>query len=298
MSAGRPLDPRIGGPAMMGAAGFCMALNNALMKLLTDHYPVGELILLRSLLLLGMVSALLLERRLLRSIFDVTWSVQLLRGLVNAVAMVMLIVGLKHLPLNDTIVLNLTAPFFIVVLAVVVGERMAIGRLVAVMIGFAGVVTIVNPRMGSVSWLFAMPIGAAFLEATREMLTRRLPPRDGSPATLFHTSWIIAIVGALYQQPGEWIPLRVRDVALLSICALLLGVAQYLMICSYRVAEATLVAPFRYLIVLWGFLFSIVFFDHRPGITALLGSALIVGAGIHVLAAKPASAVRRRSPPA
>ena len=264
---------------MMIAGGFFMSLNDLLLKDLTTFYPLGELIVLRAVALLLLIFGFMAFGKCIREITDVTWTHQVGRGIVNAVAMILFVIGLKHLHLNDAVVLGMTGPLFLIGISAVLGEVVSATRIMAGILGFIGVTLIIGPSMAFDGWFFLFPLGAAFLEGLREIMTRRLPSRDSLLATLFHTTWIIAAAGLLFENPSHWTALAPTHATALLGCTVLLGVSQYLMIAAFRSGEASSIAPFRYVIVLWATLFSIVFFDHLPNIAALVGSALVIVAG-------------------
>src|SRR6185369_1279979 len=132
--------------AMIGAMG-CFVVNDALVKYASQTMPPAQLIFVRgvmaSVLVLGVAQATGATRR----IKEIARGWVAVRAVVDAIATVLFLVSLFHLPLANATAINMASPLIITVLAAVfLGERLGRSRWVAVGVGFLGVLLIIQPE--------------------------------------------------------------------------------------------------------------------------------------------------------
>jgi drug/metabolite transporter (DMT)-like permease len=261
----------------------------ALVKLLSDRFPVGEITFARSLFALIPVAIWATAEGSLRTVFRTGRpGAHFLRSLVGVTAMFLGFAALARLPLADSTAISFTAPLITVALAaVILHERVRIYRWSAVGVGFLGVLIILSgyveegaPDRNVVGAMLqlAAAAGVALVSIQIRHMTRTEPA-----ATIVVYFSIFSTLVALLTIPFGWVmPTPIEAVALLAI-GILGGIGQVLMTESFRHADASLLAPFDYLSLIWALLISFVVFNTLPTNTMLAGAVVVIAAGLFVL---------------
>ena len=271
------------GVVLMTAGCVLVTVNDAIMKLVAGVYPPGESIFVRGLFVAIPIALLVYRGGGLHTLRVTNVRGQLLRALTLAVSMFLFITSLRYLPLADAVALTFAGPLMLTAAAPwALGERVGWRRRSAVAVGFAGVLLMLAPGPEGLRWAALLPLGAAFSEAARDIVTRRLVVTESSLSmtacsTGFVTLCALATVG------HGWQPMSAGDAGLLAMAGCCMGAALFLMTEAFRHAEATLVAPFRYSSVLWAMIIGLIAFGDWPGPTMLAGAALVVGSGLYIL---------------
>ena len=281
-----------------------ITVNDMLIKLLSDGYPLHQMVFLRSIIAvafsLGMVQ---LEGgwKILRTDKPV-W--HLARGLLLAVSNLSFFAALAVLPLADATALFFVAPLFITLLSIpILGEKVGVRRISAVLVGFAGVLVMQRPWESGVSdkLVMLLPVLAAFTYALCQILARRLGASAKASAMAAYIQGIFIVVSiGFYVVAGDgrfaagveneslrfllkpWRWPDGNDGLLFLFLGLLSAVIGYSISQAYRLAPPATIAPFEYvampLAVLWGWLV----WDYLPSMQILGGIVLIMGAGLYV----------------
>ncbi|MEM6824633.1 MAG: DMT family transporter [Pseudomonadota bacterium] len=253
-----------------------------------DRVPAGEAVFFRAFLTIPVLLAWFgAKGQIGATLRTKDWRGHVRRGLVGTLAMGLGFAGLKFLPLPEVTALRFATPILIVVFAIfMLGERVRLIRLSAVAAGLVGVVIILWPRI-SVEGNSEALIGAGIVLASAaaaafaQIFVKRLAGREHPAAIVFYYS-VTASALSLLTIPFGWVwPLGWEWLYLIG--AGLVGVAgQLCLTASYRFAEAGVLAPFTYTSMLWAVLIGWSIFGEAPTVPMLLGSALIIGAGVAI----------------
>jgi drug/metabolite transporter (DMT)-like permease len=270
--------------AAMIAAMSCFVLNDALVKHVSQSMPSAQLIFLRGLMATALV--LLVAQRLgaLGQLRAVLHPRVALRGAVDACATVLYLLSLFRLPIANATAINLAAPLFMTVFAVLfMGERAGRARWIAVVLGFVGVLCIVQPSgEGFNAWALLCLLGTLF-HATRDLMTRRIDPAIPSIIITLATALAVTLLSGGLTLLSGWQPFAPADLALLGVAAGFLAAGYFLLVQCMRGGEVSLTAPFRYTAVLVATGLGYLVWDEVPGAWAWLGMALLVGSGLYML---------------
>lgn len=270
----------------MIAAMACFIVNDALVKYASQTMPAAQLIFIRSAMAALLVLAAALAMGATRRIREIARGWVAVRAVVDAVATILFLVSLFHLPLANASAINMTSPLIITVLAVVfLGERLGPARWVAVGVGFLGVWLIIQPRAEGFDGYALVCLLATLLLSVRDLVTRRVHARV--PSILVALSNMLAVVllaGALSLFEG-WQPFTAFELGLLAVAAVFLSSAYYLLVISTRHGDLSLVAPFRYSALLFATIIGFVVWGDTPNLSGWCGIVLIVASGIYVLRA-------------
>lgn len=224
-----------------------------------------------------------------------------IRAFVSALGVHVFVYGFASgVPIWQMVTLLATGPLFIILGSVLfLGERVSAVRLVAALLGFAGAIVVSGVGAESLGWSTLVPIVAAALWATTDILTKYLA-REESPETLTlsllvlitpnHLA-ILLLVTALSSLAPGLLPAGVATgfpfalpsgdaLWLLLLLGALTGLAQYLLAFAYRVADATYLQPFGDLKVPLSGLLGWVLLSQVPSDWFWLGAALIIGGSV------------------
>jgi drug/metabolite transporter (DMT)-like permease len=280
------------GVALVVLATLFFALSDVVTKDLTTRLPVTLVVAARYGVNLVLLTALLgpssgaglwrVERRAL----------VLLRGLCLAAASLTMGLALRVMPVGETVAIVYLAPLVVVLLsAPVLGERVQRADWCAAAAGFAGVLLILRPGAGLDPFGVAMALVNVAFGAAYHLLTRLLSRTESTTAMLWHTALVGTLgfgAGALFTLPAT--PVASGDLGLMLLLGLLATIGHFLFTASYREAPAGLLAPVNYVHLVWAAGLGWMVFAHVPDHLALVGMAMVCGAGI-------LAATARRPPP-
>lgn len=271
------------GILMMMTAMACFIANDAIVKYVSDSLPTAQLIFVRGAMATVMVFIVVRAMGItIRAEIARGWV--LTRAGVDAVATVLYLVSLFHLPIANATAINLASPLFITVLAVVfLREHVGAHRWAATVIGFLGVLLVIQPRAQGFNAFALVCLLATALHATRDLLTRRIAAHVPSILVALATTIAVTVLGGALSLLEGWAPLGWREAGLLAAAAALLATGHHAVISAMRHGEVSLVAPFRYTALLWAILLGWLVWGNLPGTVAQAGIVLMIGAGIYVL---------------
>lgn len=269
---------------MMVGAMTCFVLNDALVKHVSQSMPSAQLIFVRGLMASALVLLVARHLGVLRQVGQVLNPRVALRASVDACATMLYLLSLFHLPIANATAINLAAPLFMTVFAVLfLGERAGAARWFAVVMGFVGVLCIVQPSGdGFNAWSLLCLLGTLF-HATRDLMTRRIDPAIPSIIVTLATALSVTLLSGFITLLAGWQAFGLRELALLGVAAVFLACGYLLLVQCMRTGEVTLTAPFRYTAVLIAVMLGFVMWKEAPDGWAWLGIALLVGSGLHML---------------
>jgi drug/metabolite transporter (DMT)-like permease len=262
---------------------FFFMSSDTVSKWLTQDYPVGEIIFVRSFFIYVPIMVVLYFRRESLALRASNWRMHLLRSGLFVASTFIIIYSVKLLPLADVIAFLHSAPLIIAALSVpLLGERVGWHRWTAILVGFGGVLIMVRPTPEAFQIAALVPLAGAVATSLRDIATRRMSATESSSAILtWSTAGLILAAGATL--PFEWKTPDVAGLSLMALSGVLNGIAHFLMIEAYRLAQAAIVAPFKYSSIPWGVLFGYLVWGDLPDMWIVTGGAVVVGAGLYLL---------------
>jgi drug/metabolite transporter (DMT)-like permease len=275
---------------------FFLSVMDAAAKWLTTGYPIAELMFLGRLpgplfaICLAMAGGGLATLKT-RKIF---W--HLLRAIFGVGTMATFFYALKLLPLADTVAICFVAPLIMCALSVpLLGETVGPRRWAAIIVGFAGVIVIVQPTGAGFGLGPVLAVTAAFTYAVSINLSRRISTTETSHSMLFWFS-VFLLGGSGIVAPFGWVTPQGNDILVFCIMALGGTLGQFLLTQAYRYGEISFLAPLEYTALIWAVLFGFLFWQEFPSATVLVGSAIIVASNIYVVHRETRLRGRQRDP--
>ena len=274
------------------ASAFLFAVMVVLVRYLGERYPVGQVVFFRSAFAVVPVVIIYAWRRELAAAVRMGRAYgHMGRGLTAVGAMFCNFSALARLPVVDATAISFVSPLFTVAMsALILKERVRIYRWSAVIVGFAGVLVMLAPYLdvGRSSTSEAGAIGAmfglagAFFAAGSTIQTRALTKSETTSSIVFYFSLICALAG-LATWPLGWIVPSGPEFAALVTIGICGGLAHILLTESYRLAPASLIAPFDYTSMLWALVLGFLVFGEVPGSLVFAGAGIIAAAGLFVI---------------
>lgn len=258
--------------------------NDAMIKSIGERVPAAQMIVVRGVMAITLIVLVAHRLGALGRLRDITQGWVVLRAVGEGLGTFLYLAALFHLPLANATAINLSSPLFLALLALVfLGERVGRARWLAIGIGFAGVLLVIQPRADGFNLYAWLCLLATLIYAARDLLTRKIAAATPSILVTLATAgvvWLMAVVVLIYQ---GWQPMAWRDVGLLSVASVLLSTGYYAVISAMRHAEVSVVAPFRYTSLLWALVIGYVVWRDIPNTLAWLGIALLIGSGLWLL---------------
>lgn len=302
-SPGQSGSPMIG-IALKVASVTVFVTMSTLIKASGEGMPPGQIVFFRSAFAMVPILAFLAVRGQLVSAWHTANPLShVRRGLVGVMAMGFGFYGIMQLPLPDAIAIGYAMPLLTVVFAALfLGETVRIFRWSAVAVGLGGVLIITWPRLslfgegfGSSEALGALAVlASATLGATAMILVRKLVLTEKTPTIVLYFS-LTATVLSLGSLPFGWIMPDKQTLVLMALAGFCGGLGQILLTQSYRHADVSTIAPFEYTSIVLGILIGYFIFSDVPSWTMLLGTTIVVGAGLFVILREHALGLERRA---
>ena len=267
---------------MLGGA-LALTINDAMAKYLTQSYPVGQVMALRGLSILILLIVFLFFINNLKALKINSWRSHFLRAGTMTGSTVFFVTGLSFLPLADAIAIAFIAPVLTTILGIVVlKETVSWQRWTAIIIGFCGVLIIVQPTSDAFKLAALAPLGAAAFGAARDVITRAISISENSISILFSSMLMVALAG-FFTYPLGWNNLQLDHIWIFIVSGLLVGLAQYLMIEAFRLGKVAVISPFKYSSLLWAILIGLLVWNDFPSKYVILGAIILILSGIYLL---------------
>ncbi|MCB1337179.1 MAG: DMT family transporter [Maritimibacter sp.] len=187
------------------------------------------------------------------------------------------------LPLAQTYVMLFASPLLITLLSIpILGERVGVHRLAAVVVGLIGVIVVLRPGSTEFSLGHLAGIAAAVFGALASVIMRKISSEERTAVLMLYP--LIAnfvVMGAML--PFFYHPMPIQHIGLLGLVSALGFAGGLLLIAAYRNADAAIVAPMQYSQILWATGYGLVLFDERVDRTTVIGAGIIIASGLYIV---------------
>jgi drug/metabolite transporter (DMT)-like permease len=256
---------------------------DALLKQFAAHYPPFQVSTLRAAASLPFVLVPMWLAGRLGELRPTRLGLHLVRGLLGVVMLATFVAALREAPLASVYSVYMAAPLLIAALAAWwLGERVDAGRWLAIVVGLAGVLVILQPRPGGLSWAAGVFATLSALCYALAAITARVLTRTERSPTMVVTFLVIVTLVAGGIAAPDWVSIRPGDWLLIAATGALGAIGQHAITEAFRHAPAAVVAPIEYTALLWGLGIDFVFWSVWPNATMMGGATLVIAAGIYV----------------
>ncbi len=204
-----------------------------------------------------------------------------LRAVYGLAATFAMFYAVTRMPIATVTAISFAMPLFLTVLSVpLLQEPVGWRRAIAALVGFGGVLIIVNPGSG-LNWVALIALGGAFFYAMAVVSIRQLSKREPANRIYFlYALANIAIAGAA--MPWVWVTPTAKDWLIFLLIGTLGAVAQYGFLIAYRHAPATVLAPFDYTQILFALAIGYFVWAETPASQSFLGGVIIIASGFFI----------------
>lgn len=208
---------------------------------------------------------------------------QIFRGLLLAAQICAAVLSFTLIGLVETHAMFTTAPLMVTALSgPILGEKVGWRRWAAIVVGFCGVLIILQPGQVALSWMSLLPLAVASGFALYSLLTRYVARQDSAVSSFFWTG----VGGAAFMTVfGIWFwePMAPSDWIFMAVLCCVGSLSHFLLIRAYEVAEASAVQPFTYFQLPFIVIIGLFFFDETLRPNVVIGGLIAVGAGLFTL---------------
>lgn len=291
------------GILLMIAASTAFIASDTMVKLAAAHLPVGEIIFLRGLIITPILLGIGLYLSGPAVFAPIRNAIVWWRSLGEVGATALYLSALVHMPIANSTAILQTIPLVTTAAgALVLGEKVGIRRWSAIGIGLAAVLLIVRPGgAGFNIWSVAVLASVGFI-VLRDLSSRVLPASLPIFGVAGLSAFLVTLLGAAMLPFSQWREVTGPDLGYVSGAAVALSMGYVLIVLAMRSGEISVVAPFRYVIMLWAIVAQILVFSAWPDSLTLIGSAFLVMTGIYTfyrerkVVAEPADRSAARAP--
>ncbi len=279
-------DRVLAGILFTSLAYFLFTVHDAVVKLLVVAIPVWQVLFFRSLTILA--GCLVVGGRPLfaDAARSPIFKPMFLRSFLIMAAWLCFYTAARSLQLAELTTIYYAAPIIVTVLSVLVlKEKVPLARWGAVAIGFLGVFIACDPSNLGLSLPVLLVLAAASMWGLAIVLMRKIAQQDRSIVQMVLSNSFFLVTTGL-PLVYLWHTPSLREIALLIGSGVLAGFAQFTLFEGMKRAPASVIAPFEYTAVVWSFLLGYLIWHDLPRNEVFVGAALIVGAGLIIVASE------------
>ena len=276
---------------LMIAAVASFAAQDGFSRHLAESYNTLMVVMVRYWVFAGFVMMLALRRPegFRAAITSTRIGAHVARSVLLVAEICIIIWGYTLIGLIESHAIFAICPLLVVALSgPVLGEAISWRRWFAVGAGMVGVLIILRPGSGVFSWASLLPLASAIMFATYSVLTR-LTTRDEPTFPAFFWPGVIGAVMMTAIGLPYWETVTPADWVLLAVYAGISVFSHWLLLKCYEVAEASSVQPFAYLQIVFVSIIGLTVYNETLAVPVIIGTALIVAAGIYALLQEPAT---------
>lgn len=258
-----------------------LSCSDATAKYLARTLPPVEIVWLRYLVFTALVMPLALRGGSLRVLKTTRPGLQVLRGLGMLGSALFFIMAMQHLPLAEAAAISFVSPAFVTVLSILLlGETVGIRRWAALLVGLAGVTIVIRPGADGFQPAVLLPVLTAFCWALGLVATRRMTVQESPLTTMVWSALTgLIVLTALLPLHAAW-PTP-WEMLLGVFIGLVYTAAQWLLILAYRQGEASVLAPFTYVQLIWSTALGFLVFGAVPDHWTFAGMGVIIASGVY-----------------
>ena len=266
---------------------FSFATNDAFVNVIYQKYDemfaLNQIIFIRGIFTLFFISLFLYIKNKLH--FKKMFSSRelTLRGVLEALSALFFFIGIALLPFAQVYILLSAAPILLTALsAIFLKEKVRWIRWSAVLLGFGGVIVVINPGKLEFGYYFIFPILAAIMLSIRDMYTKNFKKDYPSLQIAFMTCLVVTILFGLLSF-YKFYDFSLMDIFILFIAAFFLALGYIFSIATIKIALVSATSTFRYSVILWGILYGYFLFDEVPSTNSYIGALIIIISGLIII---------------
>ncbi|SMF73238.1 DMT family transporter [Candidatus Pelagibacter sp. HIMB1321] len=266
---------------------FSFATNDAMVKFIYQNFDeifvLNQVIFIRGIFALFFIGIFLYFKNLLN--FKIIFSSRQLsiRGVFEAFAAICFFIGVATLPFGMVYVLLSLAPIFMTAFgALFLNEKVRWKRWNAVILGFIGIIIVINPKELEFGYFFIFPLLSAILLSFRDMYTKNIKGNFHSLQIAFITCLVVTIFFG-FLSLYKFFNFSLKEYLILFVASFFLSLGYIFSVATIKVALVSVTSTFRYSVILWGILYGYFYFGEIPNTNTYIGAVLIVISGLIII---------------
>jgi drug/metabolite transporter (DMT)-like permease len=272
------------GITAMVAAQLVFLLNDVLNKLASERLPMGEIIFIRGMCATLLVSCIVFALGLHRQLPLLRHRLVAGRVLGELGGTFFFLVALFHMPIGNAMIIFQAVPLMVTAgAAVFFREMVGWRRWTAVGVGFLGVVIVVRPGLSGFDIFGVLVLISVLFVAFRDLATRAMPSGIPTLCLTLVTAAAVTTMGGLMGLTEEWVLPAAGDLAKVSGASVLLSAGYVTSILAMRNGDMSVTASFRYVAVVFAVAAGFLVWGDVPDTATIVGSFVIIGAGLYTL---------------
>ena len=250
-------------------------LMSVCIKATGDHIPLFQVVFFRSFFALIPLFFVIYFLKLKLSTIN-KYPLHLGRAVIGITAMSLFFISIRYVPLVEMQTISFSSVFFISILSVFfLGEKIGYRRIIAVIVGFIGVVIILNPGSAIFSNYSFLPLIASFFLSIAVIFLKKILLTNNNILSVWIFTALCTVI-SLFFYDDTWIWPQNYDLIFMVASGFLGFIAQICLTKSFQMADASLLAPLDFSSVIWSFLIGYIFFQEFITLNVLFGGLIII----------------------
>ncbi|WP_415040682.1 DMT family transporter [Alcanivorax sp.] len=257
-----------------------LAVMAAMIKHLSDHLDTEVIVFARNLFGLLILIPIIASRGGFGQLRTRFLHLHMIRGFTGVTAMFCFFYTIGHIALAEAVLVKMTVPFFLPIVAWLwLREVISLRTWLAIIGGFAGVAMIMDVSSGSVNPVMWVALAGAAIMSVAKVSIRRMAVSEPAQRVVFYFALFATLFSALPLPWASTLPAGTDYLWLFAIGLVATG-GQYAMTTAYQIARPGQVGVYNYSSVVWAALLGWMFWGETVVVTTLIGTLLIVAAGV------------------
>ena len=260
-------------------------LNDAFVRLAGNTLPLGQILFIRGLL----TTVLLLAFAFYGGVFKLTvskadkWRI-FFRSFAEALTAYFFLTAVMNMPFaNVTAILQILPVTVTLAAAFVFKEKVGVFRITLIILGFLGVVLIINPSADGFNFYAFYALIAVLLITVRDLITRKLSSEVPTLIPTVSASIGVLLFSIILMINTPLQSLNTQNSIYIILAAFFIIFGYYSAVLVMRSGEISFISPFRYTAILFALILGFIFFDEQPDKIALLGIVIVMLSGINLM---------------
>jgi len=269
------------GALIMMACMSAFVLNDAFVRLAGDSLPLAQILFLRGVLttLILLTFAIYLGTFKVGVIKKDKWKI-FFRSVAEALTAYFFLTAVLNMPFANVTALLQILPMTVTLGAsLVFKERVGAIRIVLIIIGFLGVILIINPSSDGFNLYSGYALMSVILITIRDLITRKLSVEVPTLLPTVSASFGVLLFSIILLAKTPMQPLSIQNSFFIISAAFFIIFGYYTAVLVMRVGDISVVSPFRYSAIIFALILGTIFFKEWPDLTALIGICIVTAAG-------------------
>jgi drug/metabolite transporter (DMT)-like permease len=278
----RAASPNLRGSAYMLSSFAVYSVMVGAIKHVGATIPLVEILMIRQ-IIMTLIIVLLARGSAVALMRTSRPGLQIVRGVITLASMLCGFLAIIHIPLAQATAIGFCQVFFVTIAAVIVlKERVDLRRWIATIIGFAGVIIMLDPSTDGLNIYALGSIGGALFGAGITISVRMMAASERTETILLYQGAVLMVILAVPTWLW-WTPPTANEWMWLVILSVFGTAGQWLITRAFQVGEAAALAPLDFSRLLISCFTGYVFFSEIPALTTWIGAAIVIGATLYTI---------------